>query len=262
MIAALGVLRRWVAEETGTRLLDAITGDRRRSRARRARARRRARRALRAARASRPADPRPGAAARKRRPVARRSGAVREWIQAYGAERDALHAARARRHARANASMPSPRRGCGRSGCRRAAARIRRWPGAEPRRALRPARDVRSGDAAPCRSRSCQRPRRSAMRAASSRSRARGRQRGKDLTWHHQLVDDGGDHHAAREAHRTKRGGQEAAREFSRIHLTDGRSEGPALLFFLDAADCASRRACRRAGFRRRSHRAEIRWSS
>ena len=63
--------------------------------------------------------------------------------------------ARARRSPRctrssktANVSTPSPRRACGRSGCRRAAGPIRRCQASEPRGALRPPRDVRCRDGA------------------------------------------------------------------------------------------------------------------
>ena len=160
----------------------------RRSRPRCARTRGRARRTLRAAGAPRPADPGPGAAARKRRPVARRSGAVREWIQAYGgsATLSTLHALvdpDARTRARRILVAPAVRMAARRAASAHQALARRR----EPRGALRPPGNVRGRDARRSRSRSCPRPRPSATPAASSRWRAPGRPRRKDLNWRHQL---------------------------------------------------------------------------
>ena len=186
VIAALGVLRRWVAEETGTRLLDAITAiavDRSRD----ARVRVAALAALselpeHLVRPIRDQAPPPESAG----PSLDDPVQVREWIQAYGAARRSPRCTSSS-HARESASMPSRPHGCARNGCTRAAARIRRWPSAtassrsttcarRSKRRRRPAAVVPvngGGD------RRCELPR-------AARSRVGGRA-GKDLDWNHQL---------------------------------------------------------------------------
>ncbi len=268
VIAALGVLRRWVAEETGTRLLDAITAitvDRSRD----ARVRVAALAALselpeHLVRPIRDQAPPPESAG----PSLDDPVAVREWIQAYGAGAtlSTLHELVTRTREREHAESSSRLRSewlQARGRAHQALAKRR-----QPRRALRPARDVRGGHGRAAAvvplggrgHRRCELPRTTGPSLGGSAARI----------WTGSISSRRRPPRSC--GARSSPGGAQPSRSCGPIfqgscrasvgRAPPGRSERTGPTSLSRPSGCVSRPTCHRAESRRRSHPAEIRSSS